>query len=165
VSASSQCSHQQPVLLSPWNNYRTGVAGWSHAGWYAYLGLSRTAWAVSLAFFAVPFALGYGDFVRSFLGASFWTPLARLTFGAYLIHPVFLAYFVASITTQLRYSFGNWMMWSCYAVIVSYGLSFISFLVLEKPLMNLEMLVIRLLKSSSHRGEDQDRRAINDLRE
>jgi len=114
--------------------------------------------------FAIPFALGYGDFVRTFLGASFWTPLARLTFGAYLIHPVFLSYWAASLTTQLRYTFRNWMMWSLFAIVVAYGLSFVSWLVLEKPLMNLETMIVTHL-TGRRRGETPDRRIINDQRE
>jgi len=102
--------------------------------------------------------VGYGDFVRRFLGASFWTPLARLTFGAYLIHPAILSYYLATMTTQFRYTFRNWMEIAIFVILLAYGLSFVSYLVLEKPLMNLEAWVTRLVRGSpSSHGEERHR--------
>ena len=119
--------------------------------------------------------------MRRFLGASFWTPLARLTFGAYLIHPVFLSYYVATQTEQFRYTFRNWcvslipahrltvcarMQLSIFAILISYGLAFVSYLILEKPLMNLEAWVTRLIRGSpSAPGEDRHRSVNTDRRE
>ena len=47
------------------------------------------------------FMLPHSGLVNSFLSQKFWAPLARLTFGAYLIHPILI--FIALMTRPVMF--------------------------------------------------------------
>jgi peptidoglycan/LPS O-acetylase OafA/YrhL len=52
--------------------------------------LSNAGWAVCVAFVIWLTAYGRGSLVEYLLGSHVWEPLARLTFGAYLVHPLII---------------------------------------------------------------------------
>ena len=51
---------------------------------------SRTGWGVALAIVLFACHHGYGGPINSFLSMPFWIPLSRLTYTAYLVHPIVL---------------------------------------------------------------------------
>ncbi len=53
-----------------------------------YLAFARVGWALGLSVMVVVFASGHGGKLRHALQSDFWVPLARLTYQAYLIHPI-----------------------------------------------------------------------------
>ena len=61
--------------------------------------------------------------VNSFLSQKFWAPLARLTFGAYLIHPMLI--FIALMTRPV-------MFHATYVEIVSYIITVILMISIKK---------------------------------
>jgi len=63
-----------------------GHDNWSNGARWFWKGCSRNVWILGFSFLILPLLLGYGLLVRKFLSASFWTPLARLSFSVYLIH-------------------------------------------------------------------------------
>lgn len=52
--------------------------------------MSNAGWAVCVAFVIWLTAYGRGSLVEYLLGSHVWEPLARLTFGAYLVHPLII---------------------------------------------------------------------------
>lgn len=52
--------------------------------------LGHTAWGISLAWITVACCCGYGGPLDSFFSFSGFVPLSRLTYCAYLIHPVIM---------------------------------------------------------------------------
>lgn len=54
----------------------------------AYSSLSHTAWAISLAWITIACSSGYGGFINSLLSASCIYPFSRVTYCAYLVHPI-----------------------------------------------------------------------------
>lgn len=56
----------------------------------AYYGFSRIAWALSIAWIIVACTNGYGGWVNDILSWKFFAPLARLTYCAYLSHPLLI---------------------------------------------------------------------------
>lgn len=61
----------------------------------AYVALSPTAWALALSWVVVACVTGYGGPVNSILSSKFFAPLSRLTYCAYLIHPLIMLSAVA----------------------------------------------------------------------
>jgi peptidoglycan/LPS O-acetylase OafA/YrhL len=55
-----------------------------------YFTFAKLGWSLALSFLMYSMAMGWGGFVRRFLGASFWNPLARLTYSTYLFHPIIM---------------------------------------------------------------------------
>eukprot|EP00042_Codosiga_hollandica_P041844 m.377097 g.377097 ORF g.377097 m.377097 type:complete len:172 (-) comp56191_c0_seq29:118-633(-) len=61
-----------------------------------YFPLSKIAWGAFLGWITFACMRGIGDVIDMLLSAPIWIPLARMTYSAYLVHPVVLtAYFAA----------------------------------------------------------------------
>lgn len=54
----------------------------------AYSSLSHTAWAMSLAWIVVACSSGHGGYVNKILSAPVIYPFSRVTYCAYLVHPI-----------------------------------------------------------------------------
>lgn len=52
--------------------------------------MGHTAWGLSLAWITISCSSGYGGPVTSFLNCRVFLPLSRLTYCAYLVHPVIM---------------------------------------------------------------------------
>lgn len=53
-----------------------------------YSSLSHSAWALSLAWITIACSTGYGGFVNTLLSAPCLYPFSRVTYCAYLVHPI-----------------------------------------------------------------------------
>ncbi|KAJ7365133.1 hypothetical protein OS493_007782 [Desmophyllum pertusum] len=62
---------------------------------------SRFVWGLALAWVIYACNKGYGSLVNKFLSASYWIPLSRLTYSAYLVHPLVLGAYFGSFQTYL----------------------------------------------------------------
>jgi len=110
-----------------------------------YLGLTRTAWGICLAFFCLTFFLGYGGILRRILSASVFDPLAKLSFGAYLVHPIIMWFFFFAQQDYVFYSDQTYYYLFVSFLILSFLISTLCYLLVEKPIMNLEPMVLRSL--------------------
>lgn len=54
----------------------------------AYSSLSHSMWAMSLAWIVVACSCGYGGYVNKLLSAPCIYPFSRVTYCAYLVHPI-----------------------------------------------------------------------------
>lgn len=54
----------------------------------AFSSLSHSAWAMSLAWIVVACSAGYGGYVNTLLSAPVIYPFSRVTYCAYLVHPI-----------------------------------------------------------------------------
>ena len=87
--------------------------------------------------------LGYGGLLRKFFFARVWQPLAKLTYGAYLSHPIFMWLFYFN---QWQYIFiQNRNVWYYYIghAVCAFSFAVIAYLLVEKPFMNLEPILIK----------------------
>jgi peptidoglycan/LPS O-acetylase OafA/YrhL len=116
---------------------------WSVGAWAAYQALSYLAWSVSLAFGCYCAFCGHGGLVSTFLSMSVWGPLARLTYGAYLIHLVLMSLLAYSVVAEQSYSgVAVTQQWISY-VAMAYFCSYLLYLLVEKPAMNLVALLLK----------------------
>ncbi|XP_071814774.1 nose resistant to fluoxetine protein 6-like isoform X1 [Apostichopus japonicus] len=115
---------------------------WSAVGNGFYQGLVRCAWGIFLAWVVFACHYGYGGWVNSFLGHPAWAPFGRLTYTAYLLHPIVLTIFTMQIATPTFASMTEMVFIYSGGALLSYGCAAIFSLMLEFPLVGLEKLFI-----------------------
>lgn len=69
---------------------------WPKANHVLYETTSRSVWSIALGYIIFSCVNGKGGFINDILSWPIWTPLARLSFSAYLIHTFVLTVFITS---------------------------------------------------------------------
>ncbi|CAH3041576.1 unnamed protein product, partial [Pocillopora meandrina] len=95
-------------------------------------------WGLALAWVIYACNKGYGSLVNKFLSASYWIPLSRLTYGAYLLHAIVLIVYFGSLQHTTEYSDKNLAFYYVDVVAMSYAAAFILAIGVEFPTMQLE---------------------------
>jgi len=87
---------------------------------------------------------GYGGVLKSIFEWSVWTPLARLTYTAYLLHPVIIWVTYCNRTQLFHYD--GFVMTDEFIshVVLAYSAAAGAFVLLEKPMMNLEGVLFKV---------------------
>eukprot|EP01059_Diplonema_ambulator_P037374 TRINITY_DN9863_c0_g1_i1.p1 TRINITY_DN9863_c0_g1~~TRINITY_DN9863_c0_g1_i1.p1 ORF type:complete len:859 (+),score=163.14 TRINITY_DN9863_c0_g1_i1:235-2811(+) len=87
------------------------------------------SWGLGLGLFTVPFALGHGGIIRRAMSHRVWSPLAKLSYGVYLVHPLVIYFSTASTSGPIHYSAAtilwNWAAASTLSYFVSLALWFL----------------------------------------
>ena len=96
--------------------------------------LSRLTWGVALAFVVYACHNGYGGWLNSGLSWSFWTPLARLCFLTFLIHPLVLFATVESLQRTLHCTYVSISVLMVGEITLSFGIAFAVSALVEYPL-------------------------------
>ncbi|XP_043605802.1 nose resistant to fluoxetine protein 6-like isoform X2 [Bombus pyrosoma] len=102
-----------------------------------YAALGHTAWAIGVSFIVIQCCTGYATMIDSLLSLKLIYPLSRLTYCAYLVHPVIMMVTVSQMDGPLHLHnnivlilyFGN--------LVASYLMSFCISIALEAPIVNL----------------------------
>ncbi|XP_046402916.1 O-acyltransferase like protein-like [Ischnura elegans] len=103
----------------------------------SYAALSHTAWAVALLWLVTACAAGKGGWINSFLSCKIWAPFSRLTYCAYLLHPVVIRATVAHTDSPLHISRDTFAFLFIGHACASYFLAFILSVTLEAPIISL----------------------------
>ncbi|KNC46952.1 NRF-6 protein [Thecamonas trahens ATCC 50062] len=132
------------TFFGQYSNIKGGdLAGsWPKATRVAYLALSRPAWTLGLAAVVYIYISGDGGPVAAFLSAPVFAGLARLTYSAYLWHYVIMTVVFGNATALSRYRPDFIAVYTSFFLISAYIMSLISYLLVEKPIMNLEKLLL-----------------------
>lgn len=117
---------------------------------FLYITLSRPIWGLGLA--AIIFAChnGYGWVIDSFLSMKVWTPLSRMTFNAYLMHPIVITVIYGQLQTAVHYTDITMAVYTVAFVVFSYAGAAIVCVMVEFPLSTIEMLLFKLVGSVRH---------------
>ncbi|RZF36827.1 hypothetical protein LSTR_LSTR012705 [Laodelphax striatellus] len=104
-----------------------------------YIALGHTAWGAALAWIVIACCCGYGGFVNSLLSCRLLHPLSRLTYCAYLIHPVIMV--LTSFQMDGPLHLHNGLVFILYFgnLVAAFLLSFFISITYEAP-------IVRLLK-------------------
>ena len=108
-----------------------------------YLMFSRFAWGIGLAFVVFACHNGYGGVINTFLSMKFWIPLSRLTFTAYLVHPIVLSVAFGSARKPVHYTDITLAVYAVGAIALSYGAATIVAVSVEFPLANVEAALFK----------------------
>ena len=126
-----------------------------------YFMFSRFVWAVGLALMVFACHNGHGWIINDFLSMKFWIPLSRLTYTAYLVHPIVLTVVFASQQDTFAYTDYTLAVYAVAMVVLSFGAAGVVAVFVEFPLSNLEMAVFKAvglrLRESTRRVNITDR--------
>lgn len=136
------------VVYGVYTYYKEDGRPFTRAENIIYGTFSRFVWGLALAWVIYACNKGYGSLVNKFLSASYWIPLSRLTYSAYLLHPIVLAVYFGSFQHTTEYSDKNFAFYYVAVVVMSYAAAFILAIGVEFPTMQLEnVLFFRCTKS------------------
>ncbi|XP_071482122.1 O-acyltransferase like protein-like [Diadema antillarum] len=108
-----------------------------------YLSFHRLAWSIAVAWIIFACVRGYGGFFNVLLGWSFWIPLGRLTYGAYLVHPIVIITTVLNSNTLVYLSNESIAYFFLGNLVLSYAAALILSVLVEGPTMGLEKALLR----------------------
>ena len=140
VLAAGCCVSTLYGLYDSWHGHQLGLAEN-----VTYFMFSRFVWAVGLALMVFACHNGYGWVINSFLSMKFWIPLSRLTYTAYLIHPIILTVIFSSLRDPFTYTDYTLAVYAVAMVVLSFGAAGVVAAFVEFPLSNLEMAVFKAL--------------------
>ena len=130
----------------PANNFAgalgsTPPGGWSKEGIEFYTAASRPLWAAGLAAVLYLCAIGRGGVLHAVLAHPMWAPYVRISYCAYLIHPLILFGLNFSATTEMRFSvFSVAVAYTANLVLVAVAAT-VMHVVVEAPLAAVEKLL------------------------
>lgn len=130
------------VLYAMWPA-NTGQYAPSRAWAAIYGGFARTVWALGLAWIIIASVAGYGGVVGKILSWKALVPLSRLTFSAYIIHPVLMVIFYGSREESFDYSTYLLIYFAIGNIVLTYLASLVLSLVFEAPILGIEKLLMK----------------------
>jgi len=114
------------------------VYNWNEAQTVFYIAFSRSAFVCGLAIICYFGFRGYGGIVSYFLASKVWGPFARLTYLAYLLHPIIMVSVYSSTETTPALTPLTISINLIAFTVASYAVAALVWLLIEKPFMNLE---------------------------
>ncbi|XP_045507641.1 nose resistant to fluoxetine protein 6-like isoform X2 [Colias croceus] len=126
------------LLLLIFGLYRTELSAASAA---AYSALSHSLWAACIGWIIIACSTGYGGWVRTLLSAPVLYPFSRVTYCAYLVHPVVLRYVAMHLTHPIH--LGEMLVFVLFLglTVISYFLAFIISVAFEAPIVTMLKIV------------------------
>merc|ERR1711998_68590 len=103
-----------------------------------------------------------GSLTNAFLSHPFWTPFARLTYGAYLCHPLVVKLSAACAVQYYTFSGMDLLYRMSGNVILAYFASFLQWCVIERPMMTFTTAMIKSRKKQPKTEPEADARPANE---
>ena len=103
-----------------------------------YLTYSRGIFIIGMCMLLMPVLMGHGVLIRKFLSTDMFTVLARLTYGAYLSHPIFQRFNTFNTERGLWVSHQQGIVLFLAWVLAAYATSMVLTVMVESPCGNLE---------------------------
>ncbi|XP_052758807.1 uncharacterized protein LOC113522871 [Galleria mellonella] len=106
-----------------------------------YSALSHSLWAACIGWIIIACSTGYGGWVRGLLSAPVLYPFSRVTYCAYLVHPVVLRYVAMHLTHPIH--LGELLVFVLFLglTVISYALAFIISVAFEAPMVTMLKIV------------------------
>ncbi|CAL1277769.1 unnamed protein product [Larinioides sclopetarius] len=106
-----------------------------------YNALSRLGFSLGLCWVIFVCVIGQGDAVNSILSWKPLIPLSRLTYCAYLVHPVVMTAYFGSIRALIEFNHINVIMLYLGILFLSYVAALVTSILFESPVIRLERLL------------------------
>ncbi|XP_026727453.1 uncharacterized protein LOC113493675 [Trichoplusia ni] len=106
-----------------------------------YSALSHSLWAACIGWIIIACSTGHGGWVRPLLSAPVLYPFSRVTYCAYLVHPVVLRYVAMHLTHPIH--MGELLVFILFLglTIISYALAFVISVAFEAPIVTMLKIV------------------------
>ncbi|XP_033228459.1 O-acyltransferase like protein isoform X2 [Belonocnema kinseyi] len=103
----------------------------------AYSSLGHTAWALGLAWIVIACSTGYGGYVNDILSAPILYPFSRVTYCAYLVHPIVIRLTAMNADSPLHLGKDSMLITFFGQVVASYLISFVVSVSFEAPVVSM----------------------------
>ncbi|XP_038051428.1 nose resistant to fluoxetine protein 6-like isoform X2 [Patiria miniata] len=103
---------------------------------------ARPAFVTAVGWVAFSCLVGYGGPVNALLSWGFWAPLSRITFGAYLLHPIIIYTIYTSNNAQYHFTYMQWVCMFLANLVLGYAAAFVLSIGVEGPIMGLEKALL-----------------------
>jgi len=141
------------IVLLPATDHGYRKNTWSDIQSMIFLTFSRPMWGVCWAILTFLCYYGHAPITNGLLSHSFWTPFARLTYGAYLCHPLVIKlaggcavqYYTFSGMDLLYRMVGN--------TLLAYSASFAVWCYIERPMMTFTTAMIKSKRGGKGKPE------------
>ncbi|XP_054713283.1 nose resistant to fluoxetine protein 6-like [Uloborus diversus] len=110
--------------------------------------VNRTLFGAGLSWVIYVCLTGQGGVVNKILSYKLFLPLSRLTYAAYLIHPLIVIGYFTSLKTMLAFSHPTMVSLFLGFLLITYACSILVSLTFESPIIGLEKLMRKKLSSS-----------------
>ena len=94
----------------------------------------RPGFVLSMLLLIYPVMLGRGPLIQHLLGNEFFSVLSKLTFAAYLFHPLVVVYYLGSMEESIYFKGWKLFVFGLESFVLTYFLAFIMSLLVECPL-------------------------------
>ncbi|GKY91096.1 hypothetical protein MPSEU_000082400 [Mayamaea pseudoterrestris] len=123
---------RRPCQYKEWPELDECGSLWSSHATFLYTATSRTVWSICIATL-MHLSLGRTHSVANILSWRCWTPLSRLTFATYLIHPIVLFVWQLGETSKQFFRLETFAMTYLSVSVISYVLALLAYLLVELP--------------------------------
>merc|ERR1712072_1074481 len=139
ASAAAALSIAGLVFLTfiPATDFGDHKESWGSVASALYIVFSRPAWAMCLAVLTLLCYYGFLPRLNGFMAHPYWTPFTRLTYGAYLVHPLVIK--LAAGRSLQFYTFNTWDLAYRFVgnITLSYGGAVVLWVLVERPCMTI----------------------------
>ncbi|XP_036143105.1 nose resistant to fluoxetine protein 6-like isoform X2 [Monomorium pharaonis] len=108
-----------------------------------YVAFHKTFWTIGIAWIVIACSTKHGGIVNKLLTLKVWIPLSRLTYCAYLIHPVVIRSIRYYSETSISFEFLSFVVLSFGYITISYFCAYILSLTVEIPCNSLIRMFIQ----------------------
>ncbi|XP_054713019.1 nose resistant to fluoxetine protein 6-like [Uloborus diversus] len=109
--------------------------------------LNRSVYGAGLCWVIYVCLTDQGGFINKLLSYKLFIPLSRLTYTAYLIHPLFITGYLTSTKDVLIFSHPTMVILFLGFLLLTYGFSILVSLTFESPIIGLEKLIRKKVNS------------------
>jgi len=117
-----------------------------------YITFARPVWAFAWGVITLLCYYDYLPVVNGFLAHWAWTPFARLTYGAYLCHPIVIKLTAGNATEYYNYSMMDLMYRWLGNTILAYGGALALWCIVERPTMTYTSTFLKSKKPRSNQA-------------
>lgn len=110
----------------------------------AYSSLSHSAWAAGLAWIVIACSTGYGGYINSILSTTILYPFSRVTYCAYLVHPLMIRFLTMNLDSPLHLAKDLMLLLFLGQVVISYVLAFFISIAFEAPVVSMLRILAKL---------------------
>ncbi|XP_052092431.1 nose resistant to fluoxetine protein 6-like [Mytilus californianus] len=108
-----------------------------------YTATHRMVWGACVCWVIFACATGNGGIINTILSWKVFVPLSRLTYCAYLVHPIVIYYYLLRRQRLIHFSDTEVTYEFLGHVVLSYAVALVASLVFESPMMGLEKALLK----------------------
>ncbi|KAI8505979.1 hypothetical protein Bbelb_163320 [Branchiostoma belcheri] len=122
----------------------------TYSGNLFFVTVHRVIWAMAIGWMVVACYHGYGGVVNTILSWNVWVPLSRLTYSAYLIHPIVMYLTYHTAESAIHLTTFNMIHLFLGHLMLGYGLAVLVFVFVESPTISLLKIAVGNRAAPNH---------------